>query len=527
MRIAIVGAGSIGLAIAWRAAQTGAEVVVHDPDPGSGASRVAAGMIAPVTESHYGEEALGPFMAASADAWPGFARELEAASGLDVGFRDAPTLVVGVEDGDRAEIDRQAELYRFTARNVEPLTARAARKIEPLLSHRVRGGVLAPEDRAVDPRVVHDALLIAARRAGVEIRTEPVEDLADLDADQVVIAAGCGSAKFAVGSGADRAAGVDGSDRPTADDSLGADDPPSASDAAGGPGVPRDAGAQAGGADSSMALARRECGPAAAAGWRLPVRPVRGAVLRLRAVGDQPVPRTTVRGFVKGHPIYIVTRESGEVVVGASSDERGFDRRTGTAGAVHDLLRRAIELVPEIAEYHLDEVSVGFRPGTPDNLPLIGRLDARTVAATGHYRNGIALIPATATAVTAVLAGDEDAVPAAFDPLRFGSPREGRQGDQSQSEGASAPEPPQVGRDAAPRIGSTRPRPPSGTRADRYEANGQSAEMAFAGSRQRPGAPFSDAPESRVAEGSDTTGVHGPTRETEVADPTSAQEADS
>jgi glycine oxidase len=349
MRIAIVGAGSIGLAVAWRAAQSGAEVVVHDPDPGSGASRVAAGMIAPVTEAHYGEEALGPFMAESADAWPGFARELEAASGLEIGFRDVPTLVVGVEDGDRAEIDRQAELYRFTARNVEPLTARAARKVEPLLSHRVRGGVLAPEDRAVDPRVVHDALLIAAQRAGVELRGERIEDLAALDADQVVIAAGCGSVRF-----------------------------------------------------------------------ELPVRPVRGAVLRLRAVGDQPVPRTIVRGYVKGHPIYIVTRESGEVVVGASSDERGFDRRTGTAGAVHDLLRWAIELVPEIAEYHLDEVSVGFRPGTPDNLPLIGRLGDRTIAATGHYRNGIALIPATATAVAALLAGNAEAVPVAFDPLRFG-----------------------------------------------------------------------------------------------------------
>lgn len=361
MRIAVVGAGSIGLAVAWRAAQAGAEVVVHDPEPGSGASRVAAGMIAPVTESHYGEEALAPFMAASADAWPAFARELELASGLDIGFRDVPTVVVGVEDGDRAEIDRQAELYRRTGRNVETLTARAVRKVEPLVSHRVRGGILAAEDRAVDPRAVHAALLTAAERAGVELRRERIADLGAIDADQTVLAAGCGSARFAP--------------------------------------------AQAGQSSTTQ--------------WTLPVRPVRGAVLRLRAVGDQPAPRTTVRGYVKGHPVYIVTRDSGEVVVGATSDERGFDRRTGTAGAVHDLLRWSIELVPEIAEYHLDEVSVGFRPGTPDNLPLIGRLDGRTVAATGHYRNGIALIPATATAAAGLLAGDGAAVPRAFDPLRF------------------------------------------------------------------------------------------------------------
>jgi glycine oxidase len=349
MRAAVVGAGSIGLAVAWRAAQAGNEVVVHDPEPGSGASRVAAGMIAPVTESHYGEAALTPFMAASADAWPAFARELEAASGLPVGFRDVPTVVVGVEDGDRAEIERQTALYRLTAREVETLTGRALRRVEPLLSHRVRAGVLAAEDRAVDPRAVHAALLVAAERAGVRFETSAVEDLADVDADQVVIAAGCGSARFG-----------------------------------------------------------------------LPVRPVRGVVLRLRAATEQAIPRTTVRGYVKGHSVYIVARENGEVVVGATSDERGFDRTTGTAGAVHDLLRWAIELVPETAEYHLDEVSVGFRPGTPDNLPIIGRIDHRTVAATGHYRNGIALIPATATAVAALLAGGDPGPIAAFDPARFG-----------------------------------------------------------------------------------------------------------
>ncbi|RRS00227.1 glycine oxidase ThiO [Glycomyces terrestris] len=348
MRVAVVGAGSIGLAVAWRAAQAGAEVVVHDPEPGSGASRVAAGMIAPVTESHYGEAALTPFMAASADAWPAFARELEAASGLPVGFRDIPTVVVGVEDGDRAEVERQTELYRLTAREVETLTGRAVRRTEPLLSHRVRAGVLAAEDRAVDPRAVHDALLAAADRAGVRLEPTAVDDLDAVDADRVVIAAGCGSARFG-----------------------------------------------------------------------LPVRPVRGVVLRLRAAPEQPVPRTTVRGYVKGGSVYIVTREHGEVVIGATSDERGFDSTTGTAGAVHDLLRRAIELVPETAEYHLAEVSVGFRPGTPDNLPLIGRLDPRTLAATGHYRNGIALVPATATAVAALLAGGDPGPVAAFAPQRF------------------------------------------------------------------------------------------------------------
>ncbi|WP_198587067.1 glycine oxidase ThiO [Glycomyces xiaoerkulensis] len=344
----MIGAGSIGLAVAWRAARRGAEVTVFDPDPGSGASRVAAGMIAAVTEAEFGEEDMIPFMAESAEAWPSFAAELEEASGIAVGHRDAPTLMVGLEDGDRAEIDRQSGLYRSTGREVRALPGRESRKVEPLLSHRTRGGVLVPGDHAVDPRAVHEALLAAAERAGAAFRAERVTDPADVDADRVVLAAGCGCADFG-----------------------------------------------------------------------LPIRPVRGAVLRLRAGTGRPAPRTVVRGRVAGHPLYIVSRDSGEVVVGSTSDERGLDPTTGTAGAAHDLLRRSIDLVPEIAEYHLEEVSVGFRPTAPDNLPLLGHLDARTIAATGHYRHGIALIPATAAYVADLVFGADTAVRKAFDPLRF------------------------------------------------------------------------------------------------------------
>ncbi|MFC4333700.1 glycine oxidase ThiO [Salininema proteolyticum] len=148
----------------------------------------------------------------------------------------------------------------------------------------------------------------------------------------------------------------------------------------------------------------------------LPVRPVRGVVLRLRA-GEGALTRT-IRAIVDGDPLYIVPRPGGEVVVGATSDEIADEERA-TAGAVLDLLRKAADLVPEIREYHLGETTVGFRPTTPDNLPLIGRVDDRTWAATGHYRHGIALAPATARAVVEMVGtGSSGLVPPSFDPLR-------------------------------------------------------------------------------------------------------------
>ncbi|QSB06127.1 glycine oxidase ThiO [Natronoglycomyces albus] len=346
-RIHVIGAGAIGLGIAWRAAQRGADVTVFDPDPGSGASTTAAGMLAAVTESHFGEETLADLATDSVTRWPSFAAELENASGLNVGYRDIPTLLVGIEEGDRDNVTRYAGLYRKLGFEVENLTGRTARKAEPLLSQRARGGVRVRADHEVDPRAVHAALLTAAHRAGVHIVRDKVTDPTAGDADVVILAAGCGSAAF-----------------------------------------------------------------------DLPVRPVRGVVLRLRADQHQLQPDNIVRAFVRGNPVYIVPRANGEIVIGATSEERGFDATTGTAGATWDLLRNAIDVVPEIAEYHLAEVDVNFRPGTPDNLPILGWKDDLLVA-TGHYRQGIALLPATADHLAAAAFGETVDSLAPFDPARF------------------------------------------------------------------------------------------------------------
>ncbi len=375
LRVGIVGGGPIGLAIAWRCAQRGLAVTVYDPAPGTGAGQVAAGMLAPATEAHFGEESLRELLVESARRWPDFARELESASGLEVGYRTEGTLLVALTDDDLRAVARLCDYYARAGLVVQPLRPAQLREREPLLAPRIRGGAFAPDDHQVDPRRVLAALLRAIERAGVQLRHEAVADLSTVDADVVVLAAGWASAALAGTVSAALAGTVE-------------------ADAVG-----RPAG--------------------------LPVRPVKGQIVRLRAA--QPTLRHVLRGEASGRAVYLVPRADGELVVGATTEERGADT-TVTAGAVLDLLRPAAELVPEIAEYSLVEVSAGLRPGTPDNAPLLGMVCPGVVVATGHYRHGILLTPVTADAIAElVVTGSAPEVIAAFGPDRFASPdRSGR-----------------------------------------------------------------------------------------------------
>jgi glycine oxidase len=149
----------------------------------------------------------------------------------------------------------------------------------------------------------------------------------------------------------------------------------------------------------------------------LPVRPVKGQLLRLRA--PQPPIRHVIRGYANTRAVYVVPRADGELVVGATEEERGADT-TVTAGAVLDLLRPAADLLPGIAEFALTETLAGLRPGTPDNAPIIGRLPTGVIVATGHFRNGVLLTPVTADAVAALVSGDPAGVDLRpFRPDRF------------------------------------------------------------------------------------------------------------
>jgi glycine oxidase len=362
----IVGAGVIGLACAWRAARAGARVCVLEREyPAAGATGVAAGMLAPVGEASWGEETLLSLNLDSLRRWPDFASELEADAGERVGYAECGALHVALDRDEAEALRRRHDLHRRLGLESEWLRGSDCRRVEPGLVTAVRGGVHARDEAAVDPRRLAGALLAALERRGV-----PVEAGAE------VVAAERDSRSWRL---------------TTAD-----------------------------GRELAAPIVVIASGAWSAADWlpveaRLPVRPVKGEILTLRGASDEPV----CAGIVAGERVYVVPRGDGRLIVGATVEEAGFDV-TVTAGGVHELLREAYRLLPEIAELELAETSAGVRPGTPDNAPLIGPAAEGLIAATGHFRNGILQAPVTADSVAALLEGQEpphDLDP--FSPLRF------------------------------------------------------------------------------------------------------------
>ncbi|WP_432509142.1 glycine oxidase ThiO [Kineococcus auxinigenes] len=362
--VVVLGGGIVGTACAWRLAERGRRVVLADPDPGGGASRAAAGMLAPVSELHHGERELLALSLLAAEGFRRYAAEAGAAGGTGTGYRGCGTLVVALDAGDRARLAEVRRAQELLGLDVQALTGRECRRLEPFLDPSVSGGTLVRGDHQVDPRRLLNALRAAAAAHGV--RTVPLRG-------EVLVEDG------------------------------------------------RAAGARLG--DGSAVRAPLVVlATGARAQEHAPVRPVKGQVARLRMPAGQHLLQRTVRGVVRDRDVYLVPREDGELVVGATTEERGFDE-TVTAGAVHDLLRDAQALVPGTAELELVEVLARSRPGSPDNLPLIGFGEPPgLLLAAGHHRNGVLLSGVTADAVAALAAGDAVAPEvAACDPARFGS----------------------------------------------------------------------------------------------------------
>ena len=348
--VAVAGGGLIGLSTAWRAAQRGLSVTVVDDSPGTGASAAAAGMLAPVTEAGYREEALLRLGLASVQRWPAFAAEVEQAAGTPVGLRTAGTLVVGFDEDDVRELTALHAFQQELGLDAERLTPREARRREPSLTPRVRGGLLVAGDHSVDGRALHAALLTAAQAAGVRLVRDRV------------------TALRVVGR---RAAGLETADGDTV-------------------------------AAGTVVLALGAHSGALPGVPPLPVRPVKGQILRL--AGATGLLEGTVRALVRGRPVYLVPYAGDRLIVGATTEDRGFDP-TVTAGGVHDLLHDAIDVVPGVSELELVETLARWRPGTPDNAPLLGPGPLPgLVLATGHHRNGVLLTPVTAEVTAELLA---------------------------------------------------------------------------------------------------------------------------
>jgi glycine oxidase len=312
VEVAVRGGGVIGLSVALAAARAGYSVSVSDEGSPHAGSRVAGGMLAPLTEAWPGEEAVVAQGVEALAMWPAFA------SSIGVELFTAGTLAVGTQPGDLADLRHAGEL----------LTSREIRALEPSLGPAVRGGVYAPGDLAVDNRALLSALWKACAEAGVQ---------SDVDGKIQVIAAGAWSGRL----------------HPALRDVI---------------------------------------------------RPVKGEILRLtHRPGALPPPKHTIRALVSGRPVYLVPRTDG-LVVGATQYEAGFDTDVTVAG-VRDLLRDAETVLPGIAEYALTETAVGFRAGSPDNIPVVRWLEPGVIAATGHHRNGLLLAPHTARLVVELLEG--------------------------------------------------------------------------------------------------------------------------
>jgi glycine oxidase len=366
--VVVIGAGVIGLGVAWRLATAGCRVTVYDRgEAARGASWAAAGMLAAAVEAEPGEEQLLPLTLESQRLWPGFARELEAASGISVEYRDEGTLVVAINSDDAASLHHSLEFQRRLDLAVEWLSAAEVRRREPHLKAGIAGAVWSPKDHQVENRQLGRALVAACRNAGVRLHEN------------------CAVHEVAVRGG--RVCGVESE--------CGRD--------------PADVVVLAAGAWS------RTIGGIPVADLP-PVRPIKGQMLALQMDKTAPL----VRHVLWLPNAYLVPRLDGRLLIGGTVEERGFDAAV-TAGGLLALIEGAWRAVPAIEELPIAETWVGFRPGSRDDMPILGRagIDGLVVA-TGHHRNGILLSPVTVQGIsTLILSGRLPEGLRPFTPDRF------------------------------------------------------------------------------------------------------------
>ena len=372
-RVIIIGGGVIGLGIGWCLAKAGCAVSIYERDQaGRSASWAAAGMLAPHAEVHFEERALLQLGVLSCRIYPEWVAELEADSQMSVGYRTEGTLIVGVDRDDSRELEHLYESQQLLNLDVERLTGAEAREMEPLLSPKITAAIWSKDDHQVDNRAMVKALIAAYRKAGGTLHEDMPVDKIEIrngkakgvwvrghleEADVIVLAAGCWSSDIE--------------------------------------GLPKIV--------------------------RPPVRPVKGQMLALQ-MEEGIVLQKVIRAPRAKYPtdVYLVPKDGTRLVIGATSEEMGFDMRL-TAGGLFELLRGAWEAVPGIYDLPILETWTGLRPGSRDNAPILGETVVENlIMATGHYRNGILLTPVTVWEITSlILTGETSEVIAPFQLSRF------------------------------------------------------------------------------------------------------------
>ncbi len=365
--VVIVGGGVIGLATAWRLARSGRSVALFERERfGSGASHAAAGMLAPISEVRMTELGLYALGVQSAECYQQFAAELEEDSGSPSGYHRPGTLLLA-RDRDEAEaLERERVIRESLGLELEQLLPSEVTELEPAIAPGIRAGLKVESDHCVDPDALIQALVLAARALGATL-------IEGASVKEVLMKGGRCEGLRVEGRG----------------DIL---------------------------AEAVVVAAGCESGIVGGVENPVPVRPVKGQILRL----CDPAGPGLFEHVLRGEECYMIPRKDGRYAVGASVEEQGFDRSI-TAGAAHDLLRAAVELVPGVREFELEGIDVGLRPATPDNEPIIGPGPAAgLIWATGHFRGGILLAPITAELVVAgIERGGWSHIDSRFAPGRF------------------------------------------------------------------------------------------------------------
>ncbi|MEE2956394.1 MAG: glycine oxidase ThiO [Pseudomonadota bacterium] len=351
--IAIIGGGVCGLAIGWRLAERGLDVTIFERKKGGMESTwAAAGMLAPQAEAEHAEEALLPLALKSLKMWKCFAEDLYKTTGVDVDYRGHGTLVVALDRDDLEHLQHRFQYFKTLGLNVEWLNGYEARKREPHLSASVTGAIFSSLDHQVDSRKVVKALKKAFIKCGGVLKenTEVIKILTkekavrglelvdnEIKAEKVVIAAGAWSRNLY--------------------------------------GLPEHS--------------------------RPPVRPLKGQMVSVQMEVNTPLIEHVVWGPGNGivPSIYLVPKGDGRLLIGATVEEMGFDKKL-TVGGMLELLRLAWDVLPGIYDLPVVESWAGLRPASRDDAPILGSTKTDGLfLATGHHRNGILLAPLTANAM--------------------------------------------------------------------------------------------------------------------------------